>query len=667
MNRLKLIVFNLILSLAFGDFISPNDGDVFNFTHILFEWEQEPDTHTYNLVVFNDDDEIVNIIDSTLAIVIDNFDWDKEYLIKIRKIDQNGIYSPWIDSLEIITIPINNEYDTPNILINNEGYQEGYTIIKERIIDRFGNIIYTWPHDPLLYCITSILDNGQIIGFQSGAGTSQNNGIRADLKGNIFWTSPGRVIRELLPITLNNELNYIGLVRETYRNVVPEWPGKFLWETAGIDSMEWFSDIIMIWNEDGDEIWSWSAKEHYSFEDVDTNFVDMLIGSINPTENAEFDWTHANSVFFDESDSAIYISCRHLSRISKIDFPSGDILWNLGKDLPSSDPVFGNDIDIAGQHAIRRLDNGNYMVYDNGNFKNPELSRGLEISIIETDDVLVAEIIWEYVLNDSLYTYKHGDCDRLKNGNSLITAGQKETLVEVDSSNNIIWAAEVDAQYRALRIPGLYPLIFTAKLPNFSGSISEPLITMPIGETQFSFTIYNEGYLDYSFEYHLSDELGWFSEGGIVNVSSENSLEISVLGQIDDISLFNTLTLEVCPVSIYEVECKEFTLQISSFLMNDPSIGIPNSYHLHQNYPNPFNPITTLHYDLPEDAMVNIIIYDMIGNVVKKLINKHQISGYKSIQWDATNTSEQSVSSGVYLYTIEAGHFRQAKKMVLLK
>ena len=58
MNRLQLIVFNLILSLAFGDFISPNDGDVFNFTHILFEWEQEPDSHTYNIVVFNDDDEI---------------------------------------------------------------------------------------------------------------------------------------------------------------------------------------------------------------------------------------------------------------------------------------------------------------------------------------------------------------------------------------------------------------------------------------------------------------------------------------------------------------------------------------------------------------------------------------------------------------------------------
>ena len=88
---------------------------------------------------------------------------------------------------------------------------------------------------------------------------------------------------------------------------------------------------------------------------------------------------------------------------------------------------------------------------------------------------------------------------------------------------------------------------------------------------------------------------------------------------------------------------------------------------MHQNYPNPFNPTTTLQYELPEDEFVNITIYDMLGNVVNNLINGNQNSGYKSVQWNATNNQGQPVSAGVYLYSIEAGDFRQTKKMILLK
>jgi len=94
---------------------------------------------------------------------------------------------------------------------------------------------------------------------------------------------------------------------------------------------------------------------------------------------------------------------------------------------------------------------------------------------------------------------------------------------------------------------------------------------------------------------------------------------------------------------------------------------MPITYHLYSAYPNPFNPITTLKYDLPEDAMVNITIYDMMGRQVCTLVSSYQNAGHKSIQWNGTNTSGQSVSAGLYLYTIQAGEFRQTKKMVLLK
>ena len=88
---------------------------------------------------------------------------------------------------------------------------------------------------------------------------------------------------------------------------------------------------------------------------------------------------------------------------------------------------------------------------------------------------------------------------------------------------------------------------------------------------------------------------------------------------------------------------------------------------IHQNYPNPFNPITTLSYHLQEDAMVSINIYNMLGNIVRNLVNKSESSGYKLVQWDATNNDGQPVSAGVYLYSIETEEYRQTKKMIFLK
>jgi predicted outer membrane repeat protein len=94
---------------------------------------------------------------------------------------------------------------------------------------------------------------------------------------------------------------------------------------------------------------------------------------------------------------------------------------------------------------------------------------------------------------------------------------------------------------------------------------------------------------------------------------------------------------------------------------------IPEVFALHQNYPNPFNPTTQIRYDLPEDAMVSITIYDLMGRSIKSLVNSRQTAGYRSIQWNATNNLGEPVSAGMYIYMIQAGKFRQTKKMVLLK
>ena len=72
--------------------------------------------------------------------------------------------------------------------------------------------------------------------------------------------------------------------------------------------------------------------------------------------------------------------------------------------------------------------------------------------------------------------------------------------------------------------------------------------------------------------------------------------------------------------------------------MRVSSSNIPEQFVLYPNYQNPFNPVTTIRYDLSKELFVDITIYDMLGNVVHNLANANESPGYKSIQWNATNT-----------------------------
>ena len=94
---------------------------------------------------------------------------------------------------------------------------------------------------------------------------------------------------------------------------------------------------------------------------------------------------------------------------------------------------------------------------------------------------------------------------------------------------------------------------------------------------------------------------------------------------------------------------------------------LPNNYTLHQNYPNPFNPVTTLRYSLPSYAHVTITIYDLNGKEINQIVNSNQPAGFQSVVWNATDYFGRSVGAGVYLYQIQAGDFKDTRKMVLLK
>jgi|GEM_PF-4901461 len=99
----------------------------------------------------------------------------------------------------------------------------------------------------------------------------------------------------------------------------------------------------------------------------------------------------------------------------------------------------------------------------------------------------------------------------------------------------------------------------------------------------------------------------------------------------------------------------------------DPITGMPVSFELYQNFPNPFNPSTTIVFDIPEPATVNLAVYNMLGQVVRTLVAGKLEAGRQNVQWDGKNEFGERLSSGVYLYRIEAGNFVQTRKLVLMK
>ena len=89
---------------------------------------------------------------------------------------------------------------------------------------------------------------------------------------------------------------------------------------------------------------------------------------------------------------------------------------------------------------------------------------------------------------------------------------------------------------------------------------------------------------------------------------------------------------------------------------------LPNEYNLGQNYPNPFNPSTKIDFVIPQKDFVTIKVYDLLGNEIAILLNEEREKGKHTVEFNSSQ-----LSSGVYLYVINAGDFFSSKKMIFLK
>ncbi|MEE9190209.1 MAG: GDSL-type esterase/lipase family protein [Candidatus Neomarinimicrobiota bacterium] len=94
---------------------------------------------------------------------------------------------------------------------------------------------------------------------------------------------------------------------------------------------------------------------------------------------------------------------------------------------------------------------------------------------------------------------------------------------------------------------------------------------------------------------------------------------------------------------------------------------IPAEFNLKQNYPNPFNPTTMITYQLPEDSHVQITIFSLRGDLVRRLVNRIEDRGFHNVRWDSKDEHGQPVSGGIYFYRLSAGAYTRTMKMVVLK
>ena len=105
-----------------------------------------------------------------------------------------------------------------------------------------------------------------------------------------------------------------------------------------------------------------------------------------------------------------------------------------------------------------------------------------------------------------------------------------------------------------------------------------------------------------------------------------------------------------------------FEIQLEPIGVDDEITGLPTYYNLSEPYPNPFNPTTSIEYSLPLSGEVSLIVYNLLGHEVAKLVNGEIEAGYHKVRWNASN-----FASGIYFYRLRAGDFVLTRKMLLLK
>ena len=508
MSYMKKIVL-LVICTSLGAEMLPENGAILNYTQVFFRWDQIPDAESYQFTLqkMGTGEEFeLNVLENSM-LQTDFIDWNSTYTWFICALyaDDSTPFCSEIYSFGISPLP---DYfpDEINILTYHEYLsQDGVTIMDFESLnfsgglDREGNPIWFADKENFeeRFVFTQFLNNGNMVGFGPG------KGYEIDLDGYIVFETPPNINSVHHHITKTSNNTYFLISATVENQYCPEECNDML-----PDEIPWQGDIFREIDQDGTEIWSWNTFEYY---DLTTDYNPYYVEIYNDISGVlKMDWTHSNSVFFDENSGSVFVSVRNLSRITKIDYASKELIWNMGETDFMNEIYFGNDLNFSQQHSVQVLDNGNLLFFDNHRYLSPELSRCVEVSYDESN--YSAEIVWEYILPAEMFTGSRGECDRLENGNTLITAGRTGHALEVTAENVIVWHLEVEnmgfdvTMYRSARIPSLYPIAFSLSINEYKGDVAEAYVE-PING-MITANINSSGWGEDVYEYTLKDVSG---------------------------------------------------------------------------------------------------------------------------------------------------------------
>ena len=607
MKRIFIIILSII-SFVFGTLVSPSDGDELNYIHILFEWEQQPDAIGYNLQVSTDEffNNLILDVDETYTVYIDsdNFNWDDTYYWRVRPIYSDGVADQWIGSSSFSTkeaVLTNLDVDIYNDSLIQEGlvmYSQFSPYLATGVIDKFGREIWNMEY---IY-MNHVNDYGQLYGLSG-------QGILFNFDQEILWTTPDGIEIDSHEIKQIPNGNFMAFV-PTYQMgpiALGAWTNHFQtlgYQADGVtNEFPWMGLRIVEFDENThQEVWDWNPFEHFSMNDFDVYDISWWVAAFGTS----FDWMHSNAFHFDAEESVIYVSHRHLSRISKIAYPSGEVIWNMGlpDEYNTGEDNICEDLLFSFQHHIQLLDDGTLLFFDNGNlsYMFGDEYPTTRIRRIRVIDDSYCETVWQYDLPSNLYGGGMGSVQLLENGNySIYTYGNGQdeggdvTILEITQEGEMIWKAtsqnESAAWYRAYKIPSIHPDAFSVIADNYTVDENNNNIIQILGNS-LDFTVINKsGYTQpYQFSFGEStDGPPMFDyEEGDFTLGPNESIELSFEVLDESISSTN-INFSIWPVH-HDYALKELSYNITT---NDTLLG-----------------------DLNGDGTINVVDIVMLVNII---------------------------------------------------